>query len=170
MFAWLFEISSPSLCICIVCMAKSLRGSFATESNFELLSIMRRPRQQGQHISSLNCCSRPCCLGPRHSTMLSTSWLVYPSIFMSSLVWSIKKQLSSEKGIGELLMALYNYLLWQGSCCSNVGISLSGCYMEQPVWFGCIPSYWLAVLCSSRNFSPYAFRWLASLTPATTTF
>jgi len=31
--------------------------------------------------------------------MLSTSWLFFPSIFIKSLVCSIKKQLSREKGI-----------------------------------------------------------------------
>lgn len=93
------EISRPSECICKVYIAKSRSGSFATASNLELLSIMRRPLQQGQHISSLNCCSLPYYLGPLHSTMLSTSWLFFPSIFIKSLVYSIKKQLSREKGI-----------------------------------------------------------------------
>ena len=61
---------------------------------------MRRPRQHSQHISSLNCCSRPSAGydGPRHSTILSTSWLSLPSSFKSNRSYSIRKQFSSENG------------------------------------------------------------------------
>ena len=83
-------------------MAKSRKGSFAPWSNFEQLSWIRRPRQHSQHISSLNCCSRAFPLsgfkGPRHSTILSTSWLVSPSSLSRRRSCSIRKQFSKLKG------------------------------------------------------------------------